>query len=33
MRWWPLGAVAGLSLHYGFAGVWPTLHDMIVSGG
>jgi 8-oxo-dGTP pyrophosphatase MutT (NUDIX family) len=29
IRWWPIGAVAGLRLHHGFAAAWPTLRALI----
>lgn len=29
VRWWPIGAVAGLPLHHGFADAWPHLRDLL----
>jgi 8-oxo-dGTP diphosphatase len=29
VRWWPLDAVPALPLHWGFAGAWPHLRDLI----
>lgn len=29
IRWWPIGDVAGLVLHHGFAASWPTLRGLL----
>jgi 8-oxo-dGTP pyrophosphatase MutT (NUDIX family) len=29
VRWWPIDEVAALPLHYGFAGTWPRLRELI----
>jgi ADP-ribose pyrophosphatase YjhB (NUDIX family) len=30
VRWWPIDEVAALPLHYGFAGTWPQLRQLIL---
>ena len=32
IRWWPIDQVAGLKLHRGFAGTWPTLRTLVAGG-
>ena len=29
VRWWPIGTVAALPLHYGFAAAWPKLQSLV----
>jgi 8-oxo-dGTP pyrophosphatase MutT (NUDIX family) len=29
IRWWPIGVVADLRLHHGFAAAWPTLRELL----
>lgn len=29
IKWWPIGEVGGLPLHYGFAASWPKLRELI----
>jgi 8-oxo-dGTP pyrophosphatase MutT (NUDIX family) len=29
IRWWPIDEVAALPLHYGFAGAWPRLRELL----
>jgi 8-oxo-dGTP diphosphatase len=31
LQWWPIEAVAGLPLHYGFAASWPRLRALILT--
>ncbi|MDP9117017.1 MAG: NUDIX hydrolase [Actinomycetota bacterium] len=31
IRWWPIGEVADLTLHSGFAAAWPTLRALLES--
>jgi 8-oxo-dGTP pyrophosphatase MutT (NUDIX family) len=30
IRWWPIDEVEALPLHYGFAGTWPRLRELIL---
>lgn len=30
IRWWPIDEVEALPLHYGFAGAWPRLRELIL---
>jgi 8-oxo-dGTP pyrophosphatase MutT (NUDIX family) len=32
VRWWPVGDVAGLPLHSGFAAAWPELRALLQQG-